>query len=293
MKLFYLNTISATFLVSNAIAFAPVKQSLSTTPKLFSTTSNTEESSTTNSFPNPFVSDCDAVNIPPSLSKLIASIHSVKSGSDIRGIFIDHRRIGTVRNVIEAIKTERALTPFATYCFGAAFAQMVQIREGKGSGLVESPTSNTNFALFEEWGQEPPAFSGPKTVICVGNDPRPSGPRLADAFCRGVESIEGCEAHYTGLASTPAMFEFCRDRSSDVSCDGAVMITASHLPLDRNGLKLFTEQGGFTASDIEVLTEKAVTIATQWYDLGIVPPSSPPDAGRNSIACTEWVSFEA
>ena len=37
----------------------------------------------------------------------------------------------------------------------------------------------------------------------------------------------------------------------DLNCDGAVQITASHLPFDRNGLKFFTKEGGLNSSDIE------------------------------------------
>ncbi len=47
-------------------------------------------------------------------------------------------------------------------------------------------------------------------TICVGRDPRPHGERLADTFARGAESVHGVRVLYTGLASTPSMYEFCR-----------------------------------------------------------------------------------
>ena len=56
---------------------------------------------------------------------------------------------------------------------------------------------------FEEEG-------GEELIICIGRDPRPHGERLADAFARGAESVEGVRVVYTGLASTPSMYEFCR-----------------------------------------------------------------------------------
>ena len=49
-----------------------------------------------------------------------------------------------------------------------------------------------------------------KIRICIGQDPRPHGMRLADAFARGVESVEGVRALYNGLSTTPSMFEFCK-----------------------------------------------------------------------------------
>ena len=52
-----------------------------------------------------------------------------------------------------------------------------------------------------------------------------------------------------GLASTPSMFM----TTVDLPCDGAIQITASHHPYDRNGLKFFTRDGGLDAPDIDVL----------------------------------------
>ena len=42
-----------------------------------------------------------------------------------------------------------------------------------------------------------------------------------------------------GLASTPAMFMSII--FEDTAMDGSIMITASHLPYNRNGLKFFTK----------------------------------------------------
>ena len=44
-----------------------------------------------------------------------------------------------------------------------------------------------------------------------------------------------------GLASTPAMF--MSTVFEEYRCDGAIMITASHLPKDRNGFKYFSREG--------------------------------------------------
>jgi len=35
------------------------------------------------------------------------------------------------------------------------------------------------------------------------------------------------------------------------NCDASVMITASHLPSDRNGLKFFTAEGGLDGKDVD------------------------------------------
>ena len=41
------------------------------------------------------------------------------------------------------------------------------------------------------------------------------------------------------------------------NCDGAIMLTASHLPFNRNGLKFFTPQGGLGKPDITEILDIA------------------------------------
>ena len=66
------------------------------------------------------------------------------------------------------------------------------------------------------------------------------------------QGVDVCDC---GLASTPAMFMACIDEKMKV--DGAVMLTASHLPFNRNGMKFFTSRGGFDKRDISDLLDLA------------------------------------
>lgn len=86
--------------------------------------------------------------------------------------------------------------------------------------------------------------------VAIGMDSRISGPMLKDAFVKGLRAA-GCRVKDCGLASTPAMFMACIDEQMGV--DGAVMLTASHLPFNRNGMKFFTAGGGFDKGDIHDL----------------------------------------
>ena len=61
------------------------------------------------------------------------------------------------------------------------------------------------------------------------------------SFEAGVASKGGSIAN-CGLATTPAMFFSCV--ATGHMYDGGVMVTASHLPWNRNGLKFFTNHGG-------------------------------------------------
>lgn len=61
------------------------------------------------------------------------------------------------------------------------------------------------------------------------------------SFEAGIASKGGSIAN-CGLATTPAMFFSCV--ATGHMYDGGVMVTASHLPWNRNGLKFFTKHGG-------------------------------------------------
>lgn len=93
---------------------------------------------------------------------------------------------------------------------------------------------------------------GKRLRISVGRDSRLSGPALSETLCEALNRA-GAEVADLGLATTPAMF------MSTVlprrPYDAAIMITASHLPWNRNGLKFFTAKGGAESADIrEILT---------------------------------------
>ena len=82
--------------------------------------------------------------------------------------------------------------------------------------------------------------------ISVGRDSRISGPHIMKITTERFKRC-GAEVLCCQLASTPSMFM----TTVDLGCDGALQITASHHPFNRNGLKFFTREGGLEGSDIE------------------------------------------
>ncbi|MBW2456292.1 MAG: phosphomannomutase/phosphoglucomutase [Deltaproteobacteria bacterium] len=90
--------------------------------------------------------------------------------------------------------------------------------------------------------------------VAVGTDSRLSGPSLRQALIQGLTE-SGLDVIDCGLASTPAMFMTAIH--PELNVDGAVMLTASHLPFNRNGMKFFTSEGGFDKSDIHELLQLA------------------------------------
>lgn len=103
--------------------------------------------------------------------------------------------------------------------------------------------------------------TGKTTVnVAVGYDSRLSSPTLCDAAVRGITST-GHNAIVTGLSTTPSMYKLLKDeaRNEKQLCHGSIMITASHLPANRNGLKFFFRDGGLEGADIKELLQLAPT----------------------------------
>ncbi len=91
--------------------------------------------------------------------------------------------------------------------------------------------------------------------VAVGRDSRLSGEMLCTWICEAMVS-QGLDVTDFGMASTPAMF--MATVTDGYNYDGTVMITASHLPFNRNGFKFFTPAGGLEKADIaEILTYAA------------------------------------
>lgn len=125
--------------------------------------------------------------------------------------------------------------------------------EGEEVNLTPG-TARDIACAFCSWLSEKSGKRMEDICISVGNDSRLSGKALREGVIDGLLGL-GCRVYNFNLASTPAMF--MSTVYPEYSCDGAVMITASHLPFNRNGLKFFTREGGLEKQDITALLEAA------------------------------------
>jgi phosphomannomutase len=104
---------------------------------------------------------------------------------------------------------------------------------------------------FVRWLVETKGLPSPIS-IAVGRDPRLNGEVLTDATISGMLA-EGAEPVRLGLATTPATFS--STFMGDLPSQASVMITASHLPPEYNGMKFFTSDGFLSKADVrEMLT---------------------------------------
>ena len=103
--------------------------------------------------------------------------------------------------------------------------------------------------LTDKLGKAPDALK-----VTIGNDSRISAQEIKHAACKALVA-HGVHVVDCGLASTPAMFMSIV--YPETAFDGSCMITASHLPFNRNGLKFFAADGGLDKPDITRILELA------------------------------------
>ncbi len=117
--------------------------------------------------------------------------------------------------------------------------------EGQSVNLTESVCKDIGKG-FAKWLYKK---TGKQVLrVSVGRDSRLSGEKLVGYISSAMKE-QGIKVTDFGMASTPAMFMSTVTRGYEF--DGAVMVTASHLPFNRNGFKFFTKNGGVESSDVK------------------------------------------
>lgn len=89
-------------------------------------------------------------------------------------------------------------------------------------------------------------FSGPHPRAIVGRDPRASGEFLSAAVAAGLASA-GVDVIDVGVVPTPAVAYL----TGQLNADLGVMISASHNPMQDNGIKFFDRHGYKLEDDVE------------------------------------------
>ena len=103
-----------------------------------------------------------------------------------------------------------------------------------------------------------------RTIISLGRDSRITGAALLDAVAEGINRA-GSQVLKFDMCTTPAMYMSTITEGFKV--DGAIMITASHHPWNKNGLKFFTSKGGLESSEITDLLDYAEKICINDYPI--------------------------
>lgn len=91
-------------------------------------------------------------------------------------------------------------------------------------------------------------------VVVLGHDLRPSSPGIACA-CLGAVVFSGRRFIYTGKLPTPAIAFYAAKIQAP-----AVVITGSHIPFDRNGIKFYKADGEISKADEQAMLQTDIEL---------------------------------
>lgn len=138
--------------------------------------------------------------------------------------------------------------------------------EGEAVNLTED-AGNVIGGGFVKWLADKKGKNACELRIGIGHDSRITADSLFAAAAKGMIAA-GAKVYDCGLVSTPSMF--MTTVFEEFAFDGAVMITASHLPFNRNGYKFFDRDGGLEHDDITRVLDIASGLEVAEADLSIV-----------------------
>ena len=118
----------------------------------------------------------------------------------------------------------------------------IQFGTSGARGLVTQFTANACAAFTHAFiSCMKDKFTFKQVAIAIDN--RPSSPAMAQACIKALEQL-GIEAIYYGVVPTPALAYI--SMQDNMPC---IMVTGSHIPFDRNGLKFYRPDGEISKAD--------------------------------------------
>ena len=153
------------------------------------------------------------------------------------------KRSGVSFGTSGARGTVEAMTPTVCYAYTRAFIQAMELDGALTQG----------------------------SDILLAGDLRPSTPRILAAVAKAVEDA-GFKAIYTGRLPSPAVAFYAIQHHS-----ASIMVTGSHIPDDRNGIKFNRPDGEILKRDEVLIREQTVTLPDPFpeIDENDLPPPDP------------------
>lgn len=120
-------------------------------------------------------------------------------------------------------------------------------------GLVSDMTDQLCYAYTKAFLQ---TVVGPAGPVVLGHDLRPSSPRMA-AACAAAIRDAGHTVIYAGALPTPALAYYAATQNAP-----CLVVTGSHIPFDRNGLKFYRADGEISKADEGLMRAAVVDMPT-------------------------------
>ena len=118
-------------------------------------------------------------------------------------------------------------------------------------GLVTDLTDEVCFAYTQAFLQSTPIKD---KRLAIGHDLRASSPQITQACITAAEQL-GFTCEYVGALPTPALAHFGIQNSIP-----SIMVTGSHIPFDRNGIKFYRVDGEISKQDEQSIMDSTVSL---------------------------------
>ncbi len=126
-------------------------------------------------------------------------------------------------------------------CFGTSGAR----------GLVADMTDEVCYAYSAAFLQ---AVAGAGDKVVLGHDLRPSSPHIASVCAAAIQDT-GRQVFYAGALPTPALAFYAAQLGAPT-----LVVTGSHIPFDRNGIKFYRVEGEISKTDELAMLDAVVNI---------------------------------
>jgi len=121
-------------------------------------------------------------------------------------------------------------------------------------GLVESMSDEVCYAYTAAFLKSVVGSAGTLAKVVLGHDLRPSSPKIA-AACAAAAKDAGVQLIYAGALPTPALAYYANYLGA-----AAIVVTGSHIPFDRNGIKFYTNNGEISKSEESLIQSSVIDV---------------------------------
>jgi len=125
--------------------------------------------------------------------------------------------------------------------------------------------------------------------VAIAGDLRPSTPRIMATVAKAVHDA-GLEPVNCGYIPTPAVALYGLQHAIP-----AIMVTGSHIPDDRNGIKFYKPEGEILKGDEQAMTSRIVSIHEELFDpagaLGVPHPLPEADKAAQQAYIRRYIDF--
>lgn len=130
-------------------------------------------------------------------------------------------------------------------------------------GLVADMTDEVCYAYAAAFLKSVGSMAG---KVVLGHDLRPSSPRIA-AACAAAIRDSGRQVVYAGALPTPALAFYAAQLGVPT-----LVVTGSHIPFDRNGIKFYRAEGEISKADEQAMLNAVVELPEVVTPVSLPPP---------------------